>query len=584
MKLRTIEDLNRLKEKGRQSLYPSRTKLLVGMGTCGLASGAGEVFEAIRQELDKGGHDYLLSPTGCIGLCQAEPLVDVIIPGRPRVSYSSMTVERVRDMLEQIARDRPREDWVLARMDEDYLLVTDEHHSYLRNDMPPEWRGIRPYQELSFYRKQLKIALRNCGHIDPGKIEEYVARGGYFALWQVLNNMEPEQVIEAIMESGLRGRGGAGFPTGLKWKATREAPGKDKYVICNGDEGDPGAYMDRSLLEGDPHSVLEGMIIGAYAIGASRGYIYVRTEYPLAINNLRVAIQQARDYGLLGENIFGSSFSFEIELFRGAGAYVCGEETALIASIEGSIGEPRPRPPFPSQRGLWGRPTSINNVETWANVPVILARGAGWYNQFGTQRSRGTKVFSLVGKINNTGLIEVPLGTTLREVVYDIGGGIPLGKKFKAIQMGGPSGGCLPEALLNLPIDYEGLTEAGPIMVSGGLVVMDEDTCMVDVAKYFLAFTADESCGMCTPCREGVRRMLQILTRITEGKGRPGDIELLEELGQAVKEASLCGLGATAPNPVLSTVQFFREEYLSHIQEHRCPAGVCRALISDRER
>jgi NADH:ubiquinone oxidoreductase subunit F (NADH-binding)/(2Fe-2S) ferredoxin len=579
MKINSVEDLNRLKETGLASLYPQKTKVLVGMGTCGLASGAKEVFETLQQKIREKGLDIVLSQTGCIGFCQKEPIVDVIIPGMPRVSYGSISPERVPELVEQIAQRKLKKDWLLARMDEDYCLIDETRHLYCPDNIPQDWQEILRYQDLPFYKKQLKIALRNCGYIDPEKIEEYIARGGYFTLYKVLHHLTPEEVIEKITQSGLRGRGGAGFPTGIKWRFTREAPGDIKYLICNGDEGDPGAYMDRSLLEGDPHSALEGMLIGAYAIGATQGYFYVRTEYPLAIHNLKVALKQAQKYGLLGENIFGSSFCFDINLVRGAGAFICGEETALIASIEGAIGEPRPRPPFPAQKGLWGQPTNINNVETWANIPVIIARGPNWYAQLGTEKSKGTKVFSLVGKINNTGLIELPMGITLGEVIYEIGEGIPQGKRFKAIQTGGPSGGCIPMTMIDLPIDYEGLTEAGSIMGSGGLVVMDEDTCMVDVAKYFLKFTADESCGLCTPCREGIKQMLQLLTQISQGEGKEEDIELLEELAQAVKDASLCGLGGTAPNPVLSTIRYFLEEYQAHIRDKKCPAKVCRSLI-----
>ena len=432
---------------------------------------------------------------------------------------------------------------------------------------PLTHESIPNYSEINFYKKQHRLVLENCGAINPEQIEEYIAVGGYEALAKAVTTMSPEDVIEEIKKSGLRGRGGGGFPTGMKWQFAKASVSDKKYVICNADEGDPGAFMDRSVLEGDPHKILEGMAVCGYAIGADEGYIYVRAEYPLAIKRLRIAIEQAEAMGLLGENIFGSGFSFKLHIKEGAGAFVCGEETALMASIEGKRGMPRPRPPFPAVAGLWGKPTNINNVETFGNVAAIITNGADWYAGFGTEKSKGTKVFALTGKINNTGLAEVPMGITMREIIYDIGGGINGGKKFKAVQIGGPSGGCLPESMLDLSIDYDSLTAAGAMMGSGGLVVMDEDTCMVDVAKFFLNFTQSESCGKCTPCREGTKRMLEVLTRITEGQGREGDIELLEELARNIKETALCGLGQTAPNPVLSTLKYFRHEYEAHIKE-----------------
>jgi NADP-reducing hydrogenase subunit HndC len=434
-------------------------------------------------------------------------------------------------------------------------------------------------QDIGFFRKQVKIILRNCGVIDPLKIEEYVANDGYQALSKALTAMKPEEVIDLIKRSGLRGRGGAGFPTGLKWELTRKSAGATKFVLCNGDEGDPGAFMDRSILEGDPHSVIEGMAIAGYAIGSSQGYAYIRAEYPLAVERFGKALVQAREYGLLGKNILGTSFDFDVEIRMGSGAFVCGEETALMTSIEGKRGEPRPRPPFPAVKGLWGKPSLLNNVETYSNVPLILTKGAAWYTAIGSAKSKGTKVFALAGKVNNTGLVEVPIGTPLGEIIYDIGGGIPGGKKFKAAQTGGPSGGCIPASLANLPIDYDSLTAAGAIMGSGGLVIMDENTCMVDLAKYFLNFTREESCGKCVPCRVGTKRMLEILTRITEGKGEMEDLEIMKDLASMIKDASLCGLGQTAPNPVLTTLNYFYEEYRAHIEEKRCPAGVCKALI-----
>ncbi|HRU32013.1 MAG TPA: NADH-quinone oxidoreductase subunit NuoF, partial [bacterium] len=433
--------------------------------------------------------------------------------------------------------------------------------------------------EIDFIVRQKRIVLRNMGVIDPESIEEYIAKEGYQALAKALT-MSPEDVIDTVKKSGLRGRGGAGFPTGLKWELTRKATGNPKYVICNGDEGDPGAFMDRSVLEGDPHSIIEGMMIAGYAVGASKGFFYVRAEYPLAIKRIENALEQARSYGLIGENILGTDFSFDIELRRGSGAFVCGEETALIASIEGGRGEPRPRPPYPANRGLWDSPTVINNVETLANISPIILNGAEWFSSTGTEKSKGTKVFALAGKVNNTGLIEVPFGTTLGEIIFDVGGGIPGGKKFKAAQTGGPSGGCIPAEYLDLPIDYESLKQIGAIVGSGGLIIMDEDTCMVDVARFFLEFTQSESCGKCPPCRVGTRKMLDILERIVNGEGEEGDIERLIELGEEIRRDSLCGLGQTAPNPVLSTIRFFRDEYEAHIREKRCPAKSCRALIA----
>jgi NADH:ubiquinone oxidoreductase subunit F (NADH-binding)/ferredoxin len=440
-------------------------------------------------------------------------------------------------------------------------------------------RKIEKVEEIPFYKKQKRLIFGDNRKICPTEIRDYIAVGGYSALAKVLQAMSPEKVIEEIKKSGLRGRGGGGFPTGKKWEYCRNAQGEPKYVISNADEGDPGAYMDRSLLEGNPHSVIEGMLIGAYAIGSGEGYIYVRNEYPLAVTNAGIAIEQAEEYGFLGEGILGSGFDFDIRIVRGGGAFVCGESSALMASLEGKVGRPKAKYVHTVEKGLWNKPTNLNNVETWANVPLIIRKGAEWYSRIGTRKSKGTKIFSLVGKINNTGLVEVPMGMTLREIIYDIGGGIPNGKKFKAVQTGGPSGGCLPEKLLDLPVDFEKLTEAGSMMGSGGMIIMDEDTCMVDIARYFLNFLKDESCGKCTPCREGIRQMLEILDRICSGGGKEGDIELLKEISVLVGDASLCALGTTAPNPVLSTIEYFRDEYEAHIKEKKCPGGVCRELI-----
>jgi len=578
MRITSLEQLEAVGREGLQSLYPGRVRIAVGVGSCGLASGAGEVLTSTEEAVRVQGLDAVVRGTGCLGFCQQEPLVDVLVPGKGRTVYHEMTADRAEELVGVVAQGDAKADWALCRMvAEDWIIDGSQHP--LASGEAAEPNGIPLYQDLPFFRKQCKIVLRNCGFIDPMSIEQYIARGGYRAVYKALTGMQPQQVIEQVAASGLRGRGGAGFPTARKWQACREAPGEVKYLVCNADEGDPGAYMDRSILEGDPHSVLEGMLIGAYAIGAHKGYLYVRAEYPLAVQTLQAAIDAAREHGLLGDDILGTGFHFDVELVRGAGAFVCGEETALLASIEGTVGEPRQRPPFPAHKGLWDQPTNINNVKSWANVPVVISRGAEWFAAMGTEQSKGTMVFSLVGKVTNTGLVEVPMGISLQELVYDIGGGILDDKEFKAVQTGGPSGGCIPQELIHLPVDYEQLTEAGSMMGSGGMVVMDEDTCMVDVARYFLTFTKDESCGKCTPCRDGTKHMLDILTRICDGEGREGDVELLEDVGKLTKEASLCGLGGTAPNPVLTTIRYFRDEYDAHVVDKKCPAGVCKALI-----
>jgi len=536
--------------------------ILVGAGTCGRAAGAEAVLAAVRKELKQRNIDAIVIEVGCIGLCYAEPLMDIIKPGRPRICYKKVTPEIAAQLIEDyLVKDNPRPDLALGTIGRN---VVD---------------GIPKLFELPMLKSQVRIVLHNCGFIDPTNIDYYIANGGYRGLVRTLD-MKPEDVIEEIKRSGLRGRGGAGFPTGQKWEFCRKSPGREKYIICNADEGDPGAFMNRSLLEGDPHSVLEGMIIGAYAIGAQEGYIYCRAEYPLALERLRIALKQAEEYKLLGDNVLDSGFSFHVKIKEGAGAFVCGEETALMASIEGKRGMPRSRPPFPAQSGLWGKPTNINNVETWASAAVIMQKGADWYASYGTEHSKGTKTFSLAGKVVRTGLIEVPFGATMRQIICEIGGGILEGKRFKAVQTGGPSGGCLPADFVDVPIDYDSLTSAGSIMGSGGMIVMDEDTCVVDIARFFLSFTQLESCGKCIPCRWGTKQMLDILEDITNGKGRSGDIELLQELAQSVKDGSLCGLGQTAPNPVLTSIRYFREEYEAHIEEKRCPALVCNALVS----
>jgi NADP-reducing hydrogenase subunit HndC len=537
-----------------------RSHVLICGGTGCHSSGSGEVMETFKSELAKHNleNEIKLVQTGCFGLCAVGPVVIVYPEG---AFYSRVKDEDVsRIVTEHLLKGR---------------IVTD----LLYHDSVHEDEAIKSLNEVEFYKKQMRLALRNCGVIDPEKIEEYIAFDGYKALGKVLLEMTPEETINLIKASGLRGRGGAGFPAGLKWEFTAKAQGDKKYVCCNADEGDPGAFMDRSILEGDPHSVLEAMTIAGYAVGADQGYIYVRAEYPIAVKRLTIAIAQAREAGLLGRNIFGTDFSFDIELRLGAGAFVCGEETALMASIEGMRGEPRPRPPFPAVKGVFGKPTLLNNVETYANIPQISLNGPEWFQSIGTEKSKGTKVFALGGKINNTGLVEVPMGTTLREIIYEIGGGIPDNKEFKAAQTGGPSGGCIPAQHLDTPIDYDSLTQIGSMMGSGGLIVMDNENCMVDIARFFLDFTVDESCGKCPPCRIGTKRMLEILERITQGKGEEGDIEKLQELGRSIKSSALCGLGQTAPNPVLSTIQYFREEYEAHIRDKRCPAGVCQALL-----
>ncbi len=517
----------------------------------------------IRQALEKAVEELKLDSvkvdfTGCHGFCEQGPIAFVEPEG---IFYTHVSVE---DVLE-IAQSHLRDGQPVERL-------------FYRD--PVSGKAIPYHKDIDFYAKQQRIVLRNCGHINPEVIENYIAIGGYQSLRKVLLEMTPEQVIDEVKRSGLRGRGGAGFPTGLKWEFCRNAPGTQKYMICNADEGDPGAFMDRSTMEGDPHTVIEGMAIAAYAIGAAEGYIYIRAEYPLAVKRVRLAIKQAEEKGFLGENILGSNFNFRIHVKEGAGAFVCGEETALMASIEGKRGMPRSRPPFPAQAGLWGKPSNINNVKSLATVPVIMAKGADWYAKIGTEKSKGTAVFALTGKIANSGLVEVPMGISLQEIIYGIGGGIPDGKRFKAVQTGGPSGGCLPASLLNLPVDYESLTGAGSIMGSGGMVVMDEDTCMVDVARYFLSFTQAESCGKCVLCRLGTKQMLDILENICNGNGKAEDIDLLIELSQSIKAGSLCALGGTAPNPVLTTIRYFRDEYEAHINEKRCPALNCTELIS----
>ena len=547
-------------EASEQTQY-KYTVLICG-GTGCTSSGSNGIMEALKEELVKNGIEDQVKVvlTGCFGLCALGPIMIVYPEGS---FYSRVEKSHVAEIV--------KEHLVEGNVVKKYLYEETLHG---------ETGNLLSLNETNFYKKQHRVALRNCGVISPEDINEYIAFDGYQALAKVLTEMKPQDVIDVIKASGLRGRGGGGFPTGLKWQFAANQPAGKKYVCCNADEGDPGAFMDRSILEGDPHALIEAMTIAGYAIGADEGYVYVRAEYPIAIHRLEVAIKQARESGMLGQDIFGTGFNFDITLRFGAGAFVCGEETALMTSIEGNRGEPRPRPPFPAVKGLFGRPTILNNVESYANIPQIILNGADWFASMGTEKSKGTKVFALGGKITNTGLVEIPMGTTLREVVEDIGGGVPGGKKFKAAQTGGPSGGCIPASLIDTPIDYDNLIAIGSMMGSGGLIVMDEDTCMVDIAKFFLEFTVDESCGKCTPCRVGTRRLLEILDKITSGNGEMEDLDRLEELSNYIKSASLCGLGQTAPNPILSTLRYFRDEYVEHIVNKRCPAGVCKKLVS----
>ncbi len=569
--IKSREDINRIRESKKADLEiridkeaaPTQTggrmHILVCGGTGCTSSSSMKIIEKMETLIAENSmaDEIKVVKTGCFGLCAQGPIM-MIYPDH--LMYTQVQPEDV----EEIFENHVKCGQVVTR-----LLAGNHEEGEVSNAL----------ESVDFFSRQMRVALRNCGAINPEDIDEYIARDGYLALEKVTGSMTPEEVIELIRASGLRGRGGAGFPTGVKWSFAAAQQVAQKYVCCNADEGDPGAFMDRSVLEGDPHSVIEAMAIAAYAIGANQGYVYVRAEYPIAVERLTIAINQAREYGLLGKDIFGTGFDFNLDIRLGAGAFVCGEETALMTSVEGRRGEPRPRPPFPAVKGLFGQPTILNNVETYANVPVIILKGAEWFSGIGTEKSKGTKVFAVGGKIENTGLVEIPMGTTLREIVFDIGGGVPNGKKFKAAQTGGPSGGCIPASQLDTPIDYESLIALGSMMGSGGLIVMDEDTCMVDLAKFFLEFTVDESCGKCPPCRIGTKRMLEILTRITEGKGVPEDIEKLETLARDIKAAALCGLGQTAPNPVLSTLRYFRDEYMAHVIDKKCPAGVCKSML-----
>jgi NADH:ubiquinone oxidoreductase subunit F (NADH-binding)/(2Fe-2S) ferredoxin len=560
IELRSQQALIDYRQRIQATPDPRQRRIRVCDGTGCRALGSRKVLALLQETLHEAGlaDEVEVVPTGCPGFCELGPLLTI---DPEQIAYNRVGVD---DIPSIVAKTIAQGEII------DGLVFVD----------PVTGQTIIHDKDLPFYTKQIRRVLELNGQIDPTSIEDYIAHGGYAALSTALYEMTPEQVIEEVRRSGLRGRGGAGFSTGTKWHLCRQSPADVKYVICNADEGDPGAFMDRSILEGNPHSVVEGMTIGAHAMGATQGYVYIRNEYPLAVQNLGIALQQAREKGLLGENIHGSSFDFDIEIRVGSGAFVCGEETALMASIEGKIGEPRPRPPYPAQSGLWGRPTNINNVKTWANVPLIIRNGADWFSNVGTAKSKGTMIFSLVGKIRNTGLVEVPMGISLRELIYDVGGGIPGGKEFKAAQIGGPSGGCIPKEHLDVPVDYESLAALGAIVGSGGLVVTDEDTCMVDLARYFLRFTQEESCGKCVPCRVGTRAMLETLERICAGRGREGDVDYLAELGQEIKRSSLCALGGTVPNPVLTTIRYFRDEYEAHVYDKKCRAKVCKGLIT----
>ena len=560
-KIKSPEELEQIRREIQAKRDPQMPCIAICAGTGCLALGSGKIIAAFKEEISKQGLDAdiaTIRKTGCPGFCEQGPIV-VIYP--EEICYLRVTEKDVPEIISK-------------------TLINKEVIERLVYKDPATNKRIIKNSDIPFYKKQKRYIIGNNINIDPRSIEDYIAIGGYSAMSKVLFNMSQENVLQEVTKANLRGRGGGGFPAGLKWKATRKAKSEPKYIICNADEGDPGAFMDRAVLEGMPHSVLEGMVIGSYAIGSHKGFIYVRNEYPLAVENITIAAEKARELGLLGKDIMGSGFDFDVVTVRGGGAFVCGEETALIASIEGRSGEPRDKYVFPAERGLYNKPTNINNVETWANVPLIINKGAEWYRSIGTENSKGTKIFALVGKINNTGLVEVPMGITLREIVYDIGGGIPKGRKFKAVQVGGPSGGCIPEHHLDLPVDFDALTQVGSMMGSGGMIVMDDRTCMVDVALYFLRFLEEESCGKCTPCREGVHQMRLILERITEGKGKEEDLKTIEWMGSAIIDGSLCGLGQTAPNPVLTTLRYFRNEYEAHIREKRCPAGVCKALIT----
>ncbi len=568
MKITSEEDLNKLKEEGEKSLQPDKTKILVGLASCGKAAGADGVFKLLKEELGEE-EEFTVGKTGCLGFCSREPLVEIIKPDGNSAIYQRVTTEDAKRIASALKKGKTLKENVLGVRK--------------NTDGGKEFSNLPEINSIDFYRLQNKIVLKNSGIIDPTSLSEYVAQGGYSGLLKALTLYKPKGVIEEIKESNLRGRGGAGFPTGIKWEFVQKAQGEPKYLICNADEGDPGAYMDRSVLEGDPFAVLEGMTVGAYATGATKGYLYVRAEYPVAVRRLQKSLEIAREYGLLGENIMGQELSFDIEMKKGAGAFVCGEETALIASIESKRGMPRPKPPYPAISGVWGKPTNINNVETWANVPKILDKGANWFASIGTEKSGGTKVFSLTGDVENTGLVEVPMGTKIGDIVFTIGDADK--ERTKAVQTGGPSGGVIPKSEFDTPVDYEKLQELGSIMGSGGMIVIDNDTCVVELARFFFEFLREESCGKCTPCRKGTKKSLEILERITQGEGKPEDVDRLKSLADTMKKASLCGLGQTAPNPVLSTIKRYQDEYDAHVKDKvlHCPAGQCIGFKKEME-
>ncbi len=580
MNIQSVKDLEKIKKEYQIKLnLPEAIKVNIGMASCGIAAGARESFDTGKQEFLKN-KNIEICQTGCIGYCEVEPLVEIISRDKPRMMYKNVTKDKIvgviNDYIKSDFKNKKSKKHILGQVKDPRSLLEDDMENPQKNVKPIE--GIPFLEETPFFKGQVKIALRNCGYIDPDSIEEYFGKQGYIAFLDALQKKKPQDIITTIKESGLRGRGGGGFPTGIKWATCAKHDG-ERAIICNADEGDPGAYMDRSILEGDPHSIIEGMLIAGLAIGSSLGFLYVRNEYPLAVKRLVTAIKQATSYGFLGDNIAGSDFSFKIKISTGAGAFVCGESTALMASLEGNVGRPKAKYVHTVEKGFRDQPSNLNNVETYANVPAILLKGAPWYAGFGTDNSKGTKAFSLVGKVKNTGLIEVPMGVSLRDIVFNMGQGVPGKKVFKAVQTGGPSGGCIPESLIDTNVDYQQLAQVGSIMGSGGMIVMDQDTCMVDVARYFLDFLKEESCGQCTPCREGIKQSLDILTSICEGDGKEGDIELLEELGSMIENFSLCGLGTSAPNPVLTTIKYFREEYESHIVDKKCKAGICKKLF-----
>jgi NADH:ubiquinone oxidoreductase subunit F (NADH-binding)/(2Fe-2S) ferredoxin len=576
MKIQSVEDLeNRRKEYSKRLYHPDAVTVNVGLAMCGIANGAQKSLErAMNAYPENSG--IRIHQTGCIGFCELEPLVDISAKDKPRLIYKNVTEDKILDVIQDYTEQNYNPKWILGQMRDPRSLLEDDMHNPLADVKP--LAEIPFLEDLPFYKRQVKIVTRNCGYIDPDNIEDYIARKGYSAFLHALDEMRPQEIVKIIKASGLRGRGGGGFPTGIKWETCARQK-SDRYVICNADEGNPGAYVDRSIIEGDPHSVLEGMLIAALGIGSSRGYIYVRHEYPLSVKRLMKAIKAAEEYGMLGDHIAGSDFSFHVKISTGAGAYVCGESTALMSSLEGRVGRPRAKYVHTVEKGFRQSASNLNNVETYANVPVILSKGANWYAAMGTEHSKGTKLFSLVGNIKYSGLVEVPMGITLKEIVFDIGGGMPGNKSFKSIQTGGPSGGCLPAKMLHLPVDYQELAAAGSMMGAGGMIVMDEGICMVDIARYFLSFNKDESCGQCNPCREGLKQMLAILDRICTGEGREEDIGLLEELGVMMQRHSLCALGTSAPNPVLTTILYFREEYDAHIKAKQCPAGVCKMHV-----